>query len=68
MTVSFFAGPVEKTSFTFNTASAAAESPISFSITPRLVAAKTLNRSFSYRGPPPLDRRIDRIKNRIIRI
>lgn len=67
MTVSFFAGPVEKTSFAFDATPVVMVSPIS-STERRLAVIKVLDRPLSYRGPPPIDRRIDRIKNCIIRI
>jgi hypothetical protein len=67
MTVSFFAAPVEKSSFSIKQAAAvpsvhAEPSVLSFrSFTP-------LRSSMSYRGPPPLDRRPDRIKHRLLLI
>lgn len=67
MTVSFFAAPVEKSSFSVKHATAiltvkAEPLVLSFhSYTP-------LKSSISYRGPPPLDRRVDRIKHRVLLI
>ena len=66
MTVSFFAAPVEKNSFSIDAAAeiVAAELP---SVNIRFASATTFDRSFNYRGPP-LDRRVERIKHCIIRI
>jgi len=67
MTVSFFAGPVEKNSFSVKQAAAAAVIKVEVfrsefrSLTP----LQSVNR---YRGPPPLDRRPDRIKHRVLLI
>lgn len=67
MTVSFFAAPVEKTSFSVKQAAAAVVIKAEVyraefrSYTPLLSA-------ISYRGPPPLDRRIDRIKHCLLLI
>lgn len=67
MTVSFFATPVEKPTFSFKQPAAAlivkpeVYRPEFRSVTP-------LHSSMSYRGPPPRDRRIDRIKHRVLLI
>ena len=67
MTVSFFAGPIEKQTFSFG------QSPVTLAVNttdtrPVFGLAKTFPAESNYRGPPPLDRRVERIKNRILRI
>lgn len=66
MTVSFFAGPIEKSSFSFDAAAEIAEVPQT-SIAVRFAGLTFSDRSYSYRGPP-LDRRTDRLKHCLIRI
>jgi hypothetical protein len=67
MTVSFFAGPIEKNSFSVKQPATAEVIKAEVfrsgfrSITP-------LRLAISYRGPPPLDRRPDRIKHRVLLI
>jgi hypothetical protein len=67
MTVSFFASPVEKT---FSSFEAAAESlmPRTEYSHPVIGPVRPLTATRRYFGPPPLDRRIDRLKHCIIRI
>ena len=66
MTVSFFAGPVEKPSFSIE-AAVFTPVPVVRLATP-VVRLKPHNTPFpAYRGPP-LDRRVDRLKHCIIRI
>lgn len=66
MTVSFFAAPVEKNSFSSKQPATAADIKAeSFRIEFRSIT--TLRPAISYRGPP-LDRRLDRIKHRLLLI
>jgi hypothetical protein len=67
MAVSFFAGPVEKKSFSFDSTAEAVAPGGDFS-KPSFSLAKRFATNFNYRGPPLIDRRTDRIKNRIFRI
>lgn len=67
MTVSFFAAPFEKHSYSFKQSAAAAVVPVGF-IRAEYRSFTPLISSISYRGPPPLDRRIDRIKHRVLLI
>jgi|SRR5687767_6672370 len=67
MTVSFFAGPIEKASFDI--------SPIVATLVVKTtvlrrseIFIRTFTSAFDYRGPPPLDRRVDRIKHRLLLI
>ena len=67
MTVSFFAGPIEKRSFEI--------SPVVATLVVRTgivrrneIFIRTFKSAFDYRGPPPLDRRVDRIKHRLLLI
>lgn len=64
--VTFIAAPVENTNYSFNTAAAI---PVqALSISPVFVAGrKQVTKGIAYRGPP-MDRRIDRLKNCLIRI
>ena len=66
MTVSFFAGPVEKNSFSTDAVTEVVETKLPV-VSLRFKSADVLDRSFNYRGPP-LDRRVDRLKHCIIRI
>jgi hypothetical protein len=66
MTVSFFAGPIEKSSFSFDAGVEIAEVAQTF-VAPRFAALTLSDRSYTYRGPP-LDRRTDRLKHCLIRI
>jgi hypothetical protein len=67
MTVSFFAGPVENKQFSFDSAATASVQEFSFTSTVFVSRQRFLS-DISYRGPPPLDRRINRLKHCIIRI
>jgi hypothetical protein len=67
MTVSFFAGPIEKSSFSFDTAHVAETSPVEYSLPVFVPIRTTFTATFNYRGPP-LDHRVDRLKHCIIRI
>ena len=68
MTVSFVAGPLDTHSLSFD------KQPTVIAIEKfeerrRLVKLESLfARHSTYRGPPPLDRRIERIKRRLLRI
>ena len=67
MTVSFIAAPIEKNSFSVKvpvTALVASFEPTE----PAVFSRIKLNVPAAYRGPPPLDRRISRLKNGVIRI
>lgn len=64
---SFFTAPVEAKSFSFETAAQAV--PIRSEATePTFGVADTFAATSRYRGPPPLDRRIDRLKYQVFRI
>jgi len=67
MTVSFLAAPVEKGSFSVKH-SAAVETVKTEQFVLSFRSYTPLQSSISYRGPPPLDRRIDRIKHRVLLI
>jgi len=67
MTVSFFAGPIEKNSFSVKYASATPVVAAEVFI-PRFHSLTPIRSSISYRGPPPIDRRPDRIKHRVLLI
>lgn len=67
MTVSFFAAPVEKSSFSVKHSAPV----VSVKSEPFVISFRSctpLRSAISYRGPPPLDRRIDRIKHRVLLI
>lgn len=66
MTVSFFAGPIEKSAFAFDSIAMSEAAPLEYS-RPIFVPVRTFTTRFNYRGPP-LDQRINRIKHSIIRI
>ena len=67
MTVSFFGGPLEKHQAPL--AKAAPAAAVAASERPGgQTCLQYFNTASGYRGPPPLDRRIDRIKNRVLRI
>jgi hypothetical protein len=67
MTVSFFAAPIEKTSFSLS--QPAVTTVVETKPTDLLVvSAASFNATFNYRGPPLIDRRVDRIKHRLLRI
>jgi hypothetical protein len=66
MTVSFVAGPIEKHSLSLNNFAAIAEKVTAAAFVPACRGTFS-NGAFNYRGPP-LDRRVDRLKNCIIRI
>ena len=66
VTVGFIPAPVEK-SFRFTTiVSTALVATNEFG--PRLISIPSLTSTFDYPGPPPLDRRVERIKHRLLRI
>jgi hypothetical protein len=66
MTVSFVAGPVEKHSFSLSSSVVASTKFEVFAFVPTFRRQLVIS-GFDYRGPP-YDRRINRIKNCIIRI
>ena|SRR5687767_6282667 len=67
MTVSFFAGPIEKGSFEISPV--AATLVVKTSVVRRNeIFIRSFTSAFDYRGPPPLDRRVDRIKHRLLLI
>lgn len=67
MTVSFFGGPIEKHSVQLAKAAPSGTAPIG---DPRLdpTVFEPLPATLSYRGPPLLDRRTERIKHRLLLI
>lgn len=68
MSVSFFGVPVESKSFSFDQVSRDVL-PQYVSLQPSSsVLSNTFAANFDYRGPPPLDRRFDRLKHRVFRI
>jgi hypothetical protein len=66
MTVSFIGGPIEKRSITFETAAISAVATIRHEA-PTLPHKALQILPAAYRGPP-MDRRVERVKNCIIRI
>ena len=67
MTISIVAAPIEKRVDTITPALAvAAVLPATFR--PKENPLRYFTHSFDYRGPPPLDRRVDRIKHRVLLI
>jgi hypothetical protein len=67
MTVSFFAAPLEKHSFSVKQPAAVlVVKPEVFS--PEFRSFTPLLSAVNYRGPPPLDRRVERIKHRVLLI
>jgi hypothetical protein len=66
VTVGFIPAPVEK-SFRF-TAIVSTALADTHTFEPRLVSIPSFTSTFDYRGPPPLDRRVERIKHRLLRI
>ena len=66
VSVGFLPAPIEK-SFRFVTAAATSvvETPTPES---QLISIPGFTSTFDYRGPPPLDRRVERIKHRLLRI
>ena len=68
MTVSFFAAPVEKNSLSFAPAPTAAATVRREVFKPLAHRNESLALVPNYRGPPPLDRRIERIKHALLRI
>jgi hypothetical protein len=68
MTVSFFPAPLEKPSFNFEPATAALVVGRSDAPLTPVLSKFTVGVTESYRGPPLLDRRINRIKHRLLRI
>lgn len=67
MAVSFFGIPVEAKSFFFDQVSRAVLSEY-VSLRTTFSVSNTFAANFDYRGPPPLDRRADRLKHRVFRI
>ncbi len=67
MTVSFFAGPVEKLSFSVDFPAEIAEAVSIRPIYQRGYLRGSIQ-ALNYRGPPLIDRRTDRLKHCIIRI
>lgn len=67
LAVSFFAPPVEQKSFSFDSPSEGVPQRFA-AVQPNFTLADTFDITFDYRGPPPLDRRGNRLKNRIFRI
>ena len=68
MTISFFPAPLEKPTFNFAPATAALVA-VGFDVPLAPVLTKfAVGVTESYRGPPLLDRRPDRIKHRLLRI
>ena len=66
MTVSFFGAPVEKQ---FRYSPVVATTVLETRpVRPTFVAVHSFAATFSYRGPPPLDRRVERIKHSLLRI
>ena len=68
MTVSFFAGPIEKNSVSIKQPAAAATVVSAAIFIPSFRSVTPLKSAISYRGPPPIDRRPDRIKHRVLLI
>jgi|SRR5687767_5679218 len=68
MTVSFFAAPIEKSSFTFDSPAPALAQLTAGFVHLSFAGRKTLDQAFNYRGPPPRDHRPDRLMHCIIRI
>ena len=66
VTVGFIPAPVEKLFRFTNIVSTALVD--THTIEPRLVSIPSFTSTFDYRGPPPLDRRVERIKLRLLRI
>ncbi|HKX83792.1 MAG TPA: hypothetical protein VJL58_06220 [Pyrinomonadaceae bacterium] len=67
MTVSFFAGPIEKSSFSFDSAAKIVTASVAVTRSAFIPVRTQYAATFNYRGPP-LDHRVDRIKHCIIRI
>lgn len=67
MAVSFFSAPAEARSFSFETAQAV-ELPRYLTFEPKFIVTRAFTATYDYRGPPPLDRRPDRIKHRLLLI
>ena len=66
VTVGFLPAPVEK-SFRFTSlVSTVAVERLTFKV--RVISTPGFTSTFDYRGPPPLDRRVERIKHRLLRI
>jgi hypothetical protein len=67
MTVTFVGAPIEKRAFAFERTATALLAPVPQTATP-LAGERVIHRTLpAYRGPP-LDRRADRVKQRVIRI
>ena len=67
MTVSFIAAPVEKNSFPVKAPATALVLPFR-PTEPALLKGTKVYVPSAYRGPPPLDLRLSRLKNSVIRI
>jgi hypothetical protein len=67
MTVSFFAGPVEKNSFSIEQLAAAAVTKVEV-FRSEFRSTTPVQSIIRYRGPPPRDRRHDRLKHRVLLI
>jgi hypothetical protein len=67
MTVSFFAGPIEKKAFSVDADASMPASEAAYLASQPFVAVYRISPAYYYRGPP-LDRRVERIKNRVFRI
>ena len=66
VTVGFLPAPVEKSFRLTAVVSTVAVEPRTFE--PGIVPIPGFAATFDYRGPPPLDRRVERIKHRLLRI
>jgi hypothetical protein len=66
VTVGFLPAPVEKSFRVAQIVQTAVDETSKFE--PRFVLTQTFVATFDYRGPPPLDRRIERIKHRLLLI
>ena len=66
VSVGFLPAPIEKSFRSVDVVSTlVVETP---AIEPRVLSLPSFESSFNYRGPPPLDRRFERIKQRLLRI
>lgn len=67
MTLSFVGAPIEKGSYSFANPPAIVSTPTEFAFAGTFVRT-VVPSTFNYRGPPPKDTRLLRIKNGILRI
>lgn len=67
MTISFFGAPIDKPTFRYEPAVAVVTTKAEIAPLANAVSS-VINSISNYRGPPPLDRRPDRIKHRLLRI